>query len=193
MNKNIAIPLSIIVAAALVGGVVLFSGNKAPSNEQLAASTANLRTLELSVPNMFCAGCVASVEGYVSSMPGVKRVQARLTPAKSATVVYDPSAVTKEEIIRNNIFDAYGVSIISDEKFSGTLLPTKSSNGSIVPQEIKDKSQQVASLLQQRSKEGKDTSASQGLFNQVNSDIEQGNFANANALLDTIINSLQNL
>jgi len=131
MNKNIIIPLSIIIAAALVGGVVIFSGGNSSSNEQLVAAD-NLRALELSVPGMFCAGCSASVEAYVSSVPGVKRVQASLT-TKSATVVYDPGVVTKEEIAENNIFDIYGGSIVSDEKFSGSVLPTESQGGVEIP------------------------------------------------------------
>ena len=193
MNKNIVIPLSVIVAAVLIGGAVLFSGGSSPSDEQLAASLNNLRTLELSVPGLFCAGCSASIEAYVSSMPGVKRVQARLTPTKSATVVYDPDSIAKEEIIKNQVFDLYGVSIISDEKFIGSVLPSESQEGLTIPKEIQDKSQQVALLLQQRSSEGKDVSAVQGLFNQVNSNIEQGSFVDANALLDAIIKILQNL
>lgn len=192
-GKNIIIPLSIIVAAVFIGGFVLFSGNKTPSDTQIAAESADLRAVELSVPGMFCAGCTASVEGYVSSMPGVKRAQARLSPSKSATVIYDPAIVTKDAIIKNSIFDAYGVEIISDEKFTGSVLPTQSKNGESIPQEIKDKSQKAASLLEKGLKEGKDTSGAQGLFNQVSSDMERGNFANANSLLDTIISSLQRL
>ncbi len=187
-SKNIVIPFSIIVAAILIGVVVFFSDGRSPSNAQLAAVSDNLRTLELSVPGMSCAGCTANVEGYVSSMPGVKRVQARLTPAKSATVIYDPDVVSKEEIIKNSIFDVYGVDIISDDQFDGSVLPTKSKSSVAIPQEIQDKSRQAASLLKLWSNEGKDTSAAQSLFDQVNSDIEQGNFANANALLDAIIN-----
>lgn len=193
MTKNTIIPLAIIAAAALIGGALLFSDNSSPSDTELAAESANLRKLELSVPGMFCAGCSASVEGYVSSMPGVKRAQARLTPTKSATIVYDPNTVTKEEIVKNQVFDLYGVSVISDGKFSGSILETESDEGITVPQEIQDKSRQVALLLQQRSNEGKDVSAAQSLFNQVNSDIERGNFANANAVLDTIISLLQKL
>jgi len=193
MNRNTIIPLSIIVAAVLVSGAVLFSTNDSSSDEQLAASSDNLRKLELSVPGMFCAGCSASVEGYVSGEPGVKRVQARLSPERSATVVYNPDIITKEEIVENSIFDVYGVDIISDEQFSGSVLPTKSTEGVIIPQSIQDKSQQAAILLQQRTDENKDVSSAQSLFNQVNSNIEQGNFANANSLLDAVIRLLQNL
>ena len=189
MNKTI-IPLSIIIAAILIGGVVLFSGSSLPSNEQLATASGNLRTLELSVPGMFCAGCTASVEGYISGVPGVKRVQARLTPSKSATVIYDPELITKEEIVKNNIFDVYGVRIISDDEFSGSVLPTGNESGVTIPQDIQSKSQKAVTLLQQRVAEGEDVSTAQSLFNQVNSNIEQGNFANASSLLDVVISSL---
>lgn len=192
-NKNIILPLTIIIVATIIGGTVLFSGGSTSTDEQLATASDNLRALELSVPEMFCAGCTASVEGYVSSMLGVKRVQARLTPTKSATVVYDPDVVTKEEIIKNQVFDLYGVSIISDDSFSGSVLPTESQERFAIPQEIQGKSGQAVLLLQQRSNEGKDVSTAQSLFNQVNGDIERGNFSNASALLDAIINLLQNL
>ncbi|GMQ95228.1 MAG: hypothetical protein BMS9Abin13_341 [Patescibacteria group bacterium] len=192
MNK-IIIPLSIIVAAALIGGTVLFSGGNSASNEQLVAASNNLRKLELSVPGMFCAGCTASVEGYISSVPGVRRVQARLSPEKSATVVYDPDIISKESIVKNSIFDVYGVDIISDDQFTGSVLPTGSEDGVAIPQDIQNKSQEAVTLLGQRVAEGKDVSTAQSLFNQVNSNIEQGNFANANSLLDVVINSLQNL
>ena len=192
MNKNIFIPLSIIAVVVLIGGVFIFSGDSSLSDAELAAVSNNLRALELSVPGMFCAGCSASVEGYLSSVSGVKRVRVRLLPERSATIVYDPNVVTKEEIMKNDIFDVYGVSIISDNQFSGSVLPTESAGGAI-PQAIQDKSQQVAGLLLQRSNEGKEVSGAQSLFNQVNSNIEQGYFANANSLLDLIINLLQNL
>lgn len=192
MNKNIILPLAIIIAATLIGGAVLFSGDSAPAEEDLAGAS-NLRALEVAVPGMFCAGCTASVEGYVSSVPGVKRVQARLVPEKSATVIYDPETVSKEEIIKNQVFDIYGVSIISDEPFSGDILPPKSRDGLVVPQDIQDRSRQVALLLKQRADEGKDVSTAQVLFNQINSGVEQGDFQNARALLDAVTYLLQNL
>ncbi len=193
MNKNIIIPFIIIIVAVVIGGAILFFGNGAITNKQLTESSKNLRTLELSVPGMFCSGCTASVEGYVSSMPGVKRVQARLIPTKSATVVYDPDVITKEKIIKNKVFDLYGVSIISDKVFIGSVLPLKSYNGTNIPKIIKNKSQQVVLLLKQKISEGKNVSAAKSLFNQVNSNIDHGNFSNASTLLDTIISLLKNL
>lgn len=193
MNKNIIIPLAIITTAVIIGGAILFSGGNTPTDKELTTTSGNLRALELSVPGMFCAGCTASVEGYVSSVAGVKRVQARLSPTRSATVVYDPDVVTKEDIIKNSIFDVYGVDIISDDKFAGSVLPTESEASIAVPQDIQNKSQEAVTLLGQKVAEGKDVSAAQSLFNQVNSTIEQGNFANASSLLDAVINLLQNL
>lgn len=193
MNKNIIIPLLIIVVAIFIGGAVIFSDGDTLSDAQLTAASENLRALELSVPGMFCAGCTASVEGYLSSMPGVKRVQARLSPERSATVVYNPDEVTKEEIVKNNIFDVYGVGIISDNQFNGSVLPIENPEETVISQEIVDKSQQAAALLKQRSNEGKDVSGAENFLNQVATELNQGNFANANRLLDTVINILQSL
>ncbi len=193
MNKNIIVPLSIIIVAVIAGAVILFTGGDNSANKQLSNTSNNLRVLELSVPGMFCAGCTSSVEGYVSSMPGVKRVQARLTPTKSASVVYDSGIVTKEEIIKNSVFNLYGVSIVSDDFFKDSVFPTVNQKEVIVPKEIQKKSQQVIFLLKQKTNEKKDVSSAKSLFNQVNSDIESGDFANANTLLDTIIGLLSNL
>ena len=133
MNKNVIIPVTIIIAAALIGGVVLLSEGNSEMKAQLVASD-SLRTLELSVPGMSCAGCSAGVEGYVSSILGVKLVEARLTPTKSATVIYDSDVVSKEEIIKHQIFDLFGVKIITDEKFSGSVPVTESMDGLAIPQ-----------------------------------------------------------
>ncbi len=136
INKNLLLSIVIIFIALLIGGAVLLSDK--PNQQPVVSSTqteqqtnrtantqqisANARKLELSAPGMFCPGCTASVEGYLSSIPGIEFVEARLTPRKSATVIYNPDKITKEEIVKNQIFDTYGpVTIISDASFDPTL------------------------------------------------------------------------
>lgn len=134
INKNLLLPIAIIIVAVFVGGILLLFDK--PKQKPIASSvqtqhtkktgdkqqiSANARALELSVPGMFCAGCKASVEGYLSSVPGIEFVESRLTPRKSATIIYNPDKITKEEIIKNQIFDTYGpATIIADETFHGS-------------------------------------------------------------------------
>ena len=117
MNKSLLIPLSIIIAGVLIGGVLLFSGNSA--NNSLAIDTAqeNLRKVDLEIKNMFCIGCRSSVVNSVRTLPGV--VQADADPnTDSGWVIYDSKETTKEQIIAASIFQAYPARIISDSAYN---------------------------------------------------------------------------
>jgi copper chaperone CopZ len=120
INKVNIIFISIILAAVGIVSVFVIKQSYAEQqkSQAVAQSTATLRKLELEIPSMFCAGCTASVENYLSVVPGVQAVTARLTPTKSATVFYDPAAVSQETILANEIFNAYNdPQVVSDEFF----------------------------------------------------------------------------
>ena len=53
---------------------------------------------EFAVEGMHCQGCVKSVTGAVSSVPGVTRVDVSLA-GKAATVEFDASLATPEAIV----------------------------------------------------------------------------------------------
>lgn len=207
INKNLLLPIAIIFIALLIGGVVLLSDK--PNQQPVVSSTqteqqtnrtantqqisANARKLELSVPGMFCPGCTASVEGYVSSLPGVAFVQARLTPTKSATIIYNPDQITKEQIIKSQIFDTYGpATIIYDASFDPTTEKLNQSTTSVSPV-IQQKTNRVSQLLARKQKEGADTEAIQKQLDKVNTFLSDGNNQEAEKLLDIIITQLERL
>ncbi len=57
------------------------------------------KSIKLRISGMTCAMCVATIEKALKSLEGVKEASVNLG-AESATVVYDPSVVSPEDIIR---------------------------------------------------------------------------------------------
>jgi len=129
MNKNI-LPVAIIAAVLLIGSAVLFSGQN--KNTNISAYPDNTRVLTLSIPNMVCAGCAASVEGYVKVMPGVLDGSISLI-TKSGAFFYDPLRVTKKQIVKNTIFDIYPPTIASDESYDPARHQLPKTNNRPVP------------------------------------------------------------
>lgn len=212
INKNLLLPIVIIVIALVVGIVLLLSdrtkqkpiASSSKQTDQAAGNTAvaksqpqisaNARTLELVVPGMFCAGCKASVEGYLSSVAGIEFVEARLTPRKSATVIYNPDKISKEEIVKNQVFDTYGpAGIISDEPFNPASTQLNESQKNTVPLAIQQKTNQVSQLLREKQQAGKDISTIQEQLDKVNEFLQKGLNREAENLLDGIIKELENL
>lgn len=207
INKNLLLPIAIIFIALLVGGIVLLSDkpkqqpvvsspqtekqpNKAVNTQQISA---NARKLEVSVPGMFCAGCKASVEGYLFSVPGIEYVEARLTPRKSATIIYNPDKITKEQIVKNQIFDTYGpATIISDEKFQGSVEQLNKTQTNLPPS-IQEKTNRVSQLLIQKQQAGVTTNVIQEQLYEVNSLLQTEQYQKAEELLDSIIKELENV
>ncbi len=62
-----------------------------------APSTAAERTVTLAVDGMTCAACPITVRKAMERVPGVKSVSVDLA-ARTATVVFDPTATTPAEI-----------------------------------------------------------------------------------------------
>ncbi len=206
-NKNLLLPMVIIVMALFAGGILLLfdkpkqkpivssaqtqQTNKTGDKQQISA---NARKLELTVPGMFCAGCKASVEGYLSSVPGVEYVEARLTPQKSATVIYNPDTITKEEIVKNQVFDTYGpAGVISDEPFNPAGTQLNQSQKNTTPLAIQQKSNQVSQLLRQKQQAGKDISSIQVQLKEVDNLLQKAQYQKAENLLDKIITQLESL
>lgn len=83
------------------GSSLIFS-----ENAELTA-TEGLEALNLKLPGLFCPGCAYASQSALKGIPGV--VGAKVSFAtKSGFVVYDPSIVTPEKILSNNIIRAYG-------------------------------------------------------------------------------------
>lgn len=187
MNKNILLPISIIALALLIGGAVLYSGQ----NKNAVAPTypSNARFLVLSIPNMVCAGCAASIEGYVKAMPGVLQGSVSII-TKTGTFLYDSTKVTKEQIVKNTIFDIYPPIIVSDEQYDPTRDQTTNASARPVPLEIQQKSIRVSQLLREKRVDIKQI---QARLDEVNKFLQEGRDQEAGSLLDSIIKQLENL
>ena len=188
MNKNILLPTSIIIVALLIGGAVLYSGQN--KSAVVPAYSSNARFLVLSIPNMVCAGCAASIEGYVKAMPGVLEGSVALA-TKSGTFLYDPSKVTKEEIIKNTIFDIYSPVIVSDEAYDPSRHQFGKANAQPIPVSIQQKSNRASQLFAEKLKLGIDLTQIQTEFDRVNEFLQTGRNQEAESLLDDIIQQLE--
>jgi copper chaperone CopZ len=130
------LPAGIILAGVAVGAFFFFGGVpgaqslSSPPPKQATHATGetipdNARRLTLSIEGMFCAGCARSIESSLSAVPGV--VRSKVDPQSgSGQVVYDPSQVSKEEIVDKPIFATYPAEITDDVKVTSR----KEANGS---------------------------------------------------------------
>jgi copper chaperone CopZ len=192
MNKNILLPIAIIAVALVVGGTLVFTGQNKNEASVTASYPDNTRILAVSIPDMVCAGCAASVEGYVKSMPGVLKASVALA-TKSGTFLYDPSKVTKEQIVKNTIFDIYAPVIVSDEKYDPSRDQIAQTGAESIPIAIQQKLHQVAQLLVEKKKLNKDVTSIQAKIEDVNELLRTSRNQEAESLLDTIIKELENL
>lgn len=192
VNKNLLLPILIIVVALLIGGNLLLSDALFSNNKSQTPSDVNqnLRTLIVSVPGIVCAGCAASIENYVKAMPGVVNASVSLT-AKSGVFVYELSKVSKEEIVKNTIFDIYPPTIVSDEPYDPATGQITQFQTSSLPLTIQKKSNQVSQLLSQKQKDGVNTQKAQNQLYEVNNLLSSGKYQEAEQLLDIIIRELK--
>lgn len=189
MRQHTLVPIAMISAALLVGGAVVFSQRAVPLRAP-AGQEQNLRVLTLSVSGMVCAGCAASVESYLKAIPGVVDATASLTE-KSAAVIYDPTRVTPERVTKNTIFDVYTPTVVSDEPYDRSRGPFPRSQAASIPASIQQKSNRVAQLLSQHQEAGADTASVQTRLERVNRLLADGRFAEAERLLDLILQELE--
>lgn len=178
LQIKILVPLLILLVSGLFGANLWLSKKiENPQNIQVAG----LRQLTLKAPGMFCLGCSASVEGYVGAVSGVKNVRASLG-TKRVEIVYDPSVVSKEAILGNQVFTAYGKEFISDEAFSSTSLEKTPSTTSL-PQTLSQKLQKAAFLVQRLD----NPEQYQATFDAIDQAIAKEDFAKAEKLVDQLL------
>lgn len=189
-DKNILVPILIIVAAIALGSAALsidFSGRSTSVDSQQS-----LRALKVSIPGMVCSGCAASIESYVKAMPGVINASVSLT-TKSGIFVYDPSQVTKEEIVKNTIFDIYPPTIVDDEPYDPSSQQIDQPQTPAIPLEIQQKSNQVSQLLSQKKSSSTQKQEIQTQLNEVDRLLLEGKYQQASQILDKIISELESI
>jgi copper chaperone len=57
-----------------------------------------MSTLTLNVPDISCGHCKSSIEGAVSELTGIEKVEVTID-ARTVDVAYDDSAVDRKEIV----------------------------------------------------------------------------------------------
>lgn len=190
IDKNILVPILIIVAAVALGSAALsidFSGRSATVTSQQS-----LRALKVSIPGMVCSGCAASIESYVKAMPGVTSASVSLT-TKSGIFLYDPSKVTKEEIVKNTIFDIYPPTIVDDEPYDPSSQQIVQPQTPAIPLEIQQKSNRVSQLLSQKKSSSTNEQEIQTQLNEVDRLLLEGKYQQASQILDKIISELESI
>ena len=80
---------------------------------QVSAESGDARTLVASIEGMTCGSCVARIKSAVSALLGIASVDVSLQ-TDSGTIVYDPSVVTKQEIIDRITATGYPSAELSD-------------------------------------------------------------------------------
>lgn len=196
MNKQILLPILIIIVGLGLGGFLLLGTNnnetsnadlRTTSNEQNALVTEtlaseNLRKVDLEIEGMFCLGCRGSVISSVTAQSGV--VEADADPSTdSGWVIYDSSQITKEQIIATPIFSVYPAKILDDKSFKEDLSQKAIKE---IPSEITQKLNQLAQKLQER-----EVTLEPFLQEELDEAINDGYFDKANNLLDNLLKAYE--
>lgn len=96
MDKYIVITSSL----PFVFGIAwFFFGKKDKKAEEInEVSPENTEIIELNISGMHCAGCAAGIEGTLKSTDGIIEAKVNFATSKGF-FKYDPSKITKEQII----------------------------------------------------------------------------------------------
>ncbi len=114
--------ISLWIVTVLVLGLIAFpyvvpTGTAAFSSRQISQHQQPVPTKQvvLKVNGMTCKGCVLTVNKSLKKLPGVLNASITLKPPR-ATVEYDPTKVTPEQMIRATTDAGYPASILETER-----------------------------------------------------------------------------
>lgn len=92
-------------------------------NAQDKKQKKELQTIELKISGMTCAeGCAKGIESSVYRIKGVKKSTVNFD-TQTATIVFDASKTSKEEIIKN--IENFNPAETTERKYSVTLIDNK--------------------------------------------------------------------
>ena len=113
--------ISLWIVTVLVLGLIAFpyvvpTGTAASSSRQTSQPQQPVPTKQvvLKVDGMTCNGCVFTVNKSLKKLPGVLNASITLKPPR-ATVEYDPTKVTPEQMIRATTDAGYPASVLETE------------------------------------------------------------------------------
>ncbi len=97
MLKRLSILAAAIALSGTGGLAALDALNSARAENSVQQAATRLQTVIFAVENMTCALCPVTVRKAMAGVPGVRSVTVDFE-AKTATVVFDPSAVSAADI-----------------------------------------------------------------------------------------------
>lgn len=181
MNKQVVLPI-IIILIAIIGGAFLLQSSDQNSLTRGQIQESGLRKVDLQIDNLFCIGCRASVVNSIMAYDGVIQADAD-TGAGSGWVIYDPELITKEQIVSLPIFDAYTATIIDDTPYTGS---SEQTSGGTIPENLDRKLNIFAKLLQE-----KNVTLEAFFQKELDEAMLQGDWDKANNLLDNYIEAYE--
>jgi P-type Cu+ transporter len=92
-----------------------------PLAQRLTMTTATTETCTIPVSGMHCAGCSSRVQQVLERAPGVSAANVNLM-TNSATVDYDPSAITLEQLVETIRGTGYGADLPSRSEATAELI-----------------------------------------------------------------------
>jgi len=87
---------TVVIAISLIVGTVTLIPKFAHA-QSVSAQAITEKTTTFMVDKMFCAACPITVKAAMAGVEGVKNVEIDFS-AKTATVIFDPSIASEEEI-----------------------------------------------------------------------------------------------
>ena len=107
------------VSTALLALILLVAGCSTQPTTNPATSSIdneNLRVAEIDLPGMFCQSCAQNSETTLRNMPGVVDANVDIR-TKKGRVIYDPSAISKEQLVQEGLIQAYDGKITRDAEY----------------------------------------------------------------------------
>lgn len=83
-----------------------------------AGADVGARRVTLSIDGMTCASCVATIEGAVGRLPGVRKVQVALLAGKGEVEVVEAATTDAAAIVAAVNDTGYTASLLADEPLS---------------------------------------------------------------------------
>lgn len=75
-----------------------YSSERPSPSDELTRAASDTETIDLAVDGMHCGACMITIEGALSSLPGVKGARTNLT-SRRVSVIVDPTATSTQDLI----------------------------------------------------------------------------------------------
>ena len=93
--------------------IILFLVSCSPALQTKIIDNENLRVCEIGLPKLSCNACASNSEVVLENLNGVVNANVDFDN-KKGVVIYDPSIISKEELLLDSVIQYYGGIILSD-------------------------------------------------------------------------------